>query len=186
MENKEFIDNIKKITSKRVHKIKNSYTIYDIFLNYRKVNKHSKHKDNLLPANQFYKVIRMFNKEMRELMFKGFTVNLPHNMGDLSIRKYDTYAKIINGKLKVNYPVSWQDTLKLWSTDEEAHENKLLIRSNVPEVYRVIYSKKNAKYNNKLFYLFTTNREFKLLMKNKINSNELETFKQKQYEWSND
>lgn len=185
MTEQQFIKEVKKVTSKRVHKVTNSYTIYDIFLAYRKEYKHTKYKKELLPADTFYKVIRMFNKEIRELMLKGFTINLPHHMGDLSIRKYDTSAKIVNGELKVNYPINWKDTLQLWSTDEESHLKKTLLRSNVPEVYRVIYNKRNATYPNKLFYMFTVNREFKMLMKEKINSNELETFKKKKYEWSN-
>ena len=84
----EFREKIMRFSGTTVHKITNSYTIYDIFLAYRKEYKHTKYKKELLPADVFYKVIRMFNKEIRELMLKGFTINLPYHMGDLSIRKY--------------------------------------------------------------------------------------------------
>ena len=185
MSNIEFINNIKKVKSSRVHKIKNSHTIYNIYLYYRKKYKHSKQKSDLVSANIYYKIIRMFNKEIRELMLKGFTITLPHQMGDLSIRKYETSVEIVDDKVKVTYPISWKETLDLWSTEPEEYKKRTLLRSSVPEVYRVIYNKKPATYGNKLFYLFTVNREFKTLMKNKINSDELETFNSKKYEWAN-
>jgi len=72
--------------------------------------------------------------------------------------------------MKVTYPIDWQATLKLWFEDEEAREQKLLIRTNSKYVYRVNFNKHDATFNNKIFYDFTLNRFIKKKLKININN----------------
>jgi hypothetical protein len=73
-------------------------------------------------------------------------------MGQLEVRKYDTYVKLMDGKLRTNRKIDWQATLQLWYEDEEAKENKVLIKSEDKEVFKIFYNKMIANYNNKTLY----------------------------------
>jgi len=92
-------------------------------------------------------------------------------MGKLQLKK-EQRGVIINkdGTMKVTYPVDWKATLKLWFEDEEAREQKLLIRMNSKCVYKVHFDKWDATFNNKIFYDFTLNRYIKQGLKNNINN----------------
>ena len=108
---------------------------------------------------------------LREELLKGNDVKLPCKLGQLEIRKYSPTITTDGKKIKTNLPIDWNATLKLWYEDKQSYEDKFLVRINVPEVYRVVYNKNNANYNNKSFYQFTPNRELKQGLKRSIKEN---------------
>ena len=75
-------------------------------------------------------------------------------MGRLEVRKRSNSIKFKDGKVVTDLPVNWDATLKLWYEDEESYNNKILIREENKETFRIHYNKIKANYNNKSFYQF--------------------------------
>jgi len=94
-------------------------------------------------------------------------------MGRLYVTKKPTKNKIIDGKLENNMPIDWNRTMALWEEDNEAKEKKILIKHNVPSVYKLTYDKHYISYPNKVYYHFGFNRQLKVTIKENINSGKL-------------
>lgn len=172
---KEFIYNIKKVNKERHHKVTNSYGTKDAFFYYRKIRpKDSKY---VLTDVQYLRIIRMINDCLREHLINGNEFILPEKMGRLEVRKRANSIKFKDGKVVTDLPVNWDATLKLWYEDEESYNNKVLIREENKETFRIHYNKIRANYNNKSFYQFFPNRELKIGLKNNIKKNKIEAFK---------
>lgn len=175
MEYKDFLKKVKKVDGKRNHKIKNSYGVRDAFLFYRKIRpKESKY---VLSDCTYFKIIRTINNKLKEQFLSGKDIVLPERMGKLELKKRPHYIYFKEGKLKITNPINWQATLKLWYDDEEAFNRRLLIREESKESFRVKYNKYNANYNNKAFYKFSINRDLKIKLKELINNNKIDAFK---------
>lgn len=164
-----------KVEESRVHKISNSYGVYDAYKYIRK-NKwfdigHS------VTEHQFYSIIRGINNLLADSMLEGKDIHLPYKMGVLEVRKYDAKISFVDGKLKTNLPVDWDKTLKLWSEDEKAYEERTLIKMEEKEIFKVYYNKFRADYNNKSFYEFAINRDLKKRLKQRIKSGNFDAFK---------
>lgn len=170
----EFINSIKKIHNKRNNRIKNSYGSIDGYRYYRK----NKPKDPkyILTDCQYLAITRKINKILAGRLSKGEDIMLPERMGRLEIRKFKSRLDFKNGKVKTNLPIDWNRTLHLWYEDEEAKENKVLIRCEESEIYQVYYNKLKAKYNNKQFYCFEVNRDIKQGLKNNIRNGIIDAF----------
>lgn len=170
----EFRKHILKVDQTRVHKITNSIGVYDIYKYIRK----NKWMDIGQPITekQFYTIIRTLNKHLMEQLLHNQDVKLPY-LGVLELRKKDTKVKYINDKLVVTRPIKWKDTLKLWYNDQEAKEQKLILRGEEREVFTIHYNKVRAKYKNKSFFRFQPNRQFKVKLKEYINNNKIDAFK---------
>ena len=95
--------------------------------------------------------------------------------GKLEVRRIKRGANIVNGQLKITYPVDWDKTLKAWYENEEMREKKILIRDESPFLYRVQYCRNTAKFENKIFYKFALNRFIKVALKEKIKKGEIDT-----------
>ena len=169
MEEQEFRSNIRKVNDSRKHKVTNSWGVYDAYKWYRK-NK-PKDKKYILSEGQYFTIIRRINEALREEFVLDGDFVLPCRMGRLEIRKHPALSTSDGKKIKTNLPIDWDTTLKLWYEDEESYKNKTLVRSNVPEIFRVYYNKSKANYENKSFYQFSTNRELKRLIKAAIKNN---------------
>lgn len=169
MEEEEFLNQIKRVDGPRKHKVSGSWGVYDAYKWYRK-NK-PKGKEFVLTESQYFSIIRRINLALgEELICKG-ELKFPCRLGQLEIRKYIPTITTEGKKIKTNLPIDWDTTLKLWYEDKQCYEDKMLVRINVPEVYRIIYNKNKANYNNKTFYQFTPNRELKLKLKHTIREN---------------
>lgn len=156
----DFINNVKNISSTRVHKIVNSFGVYDAFKYYRK--KKPKDKKFVLTESEYFNIIRSINEILAEAFANGEEINFPERMGKIELRKYKLEPRLDeNGKLVYKAPVDWDATLKLWYEDSEEMNKKTLIKIESRENYRVIYNKNKANYNNKSFYAFHVNRELK-------------------------
>ena len=170
----EFRKQVLKINGPRVHKVNNSYGVYDIYKYIRK----NKWFDIGQPVteHQFYSIIRRMNNLLADALIHGHDIELPCRMGAIEVRKYDARISVENGKVKTNLPVDWDRTLKLWSEDEEAYKERTLIKMEEKEIFSIFYNRTAANYKNKSFYEFRPNRQLKLMIKRRIKAGKLDAF----------
>ena len=159
MSYKEFCSMIRKEHSKKVAKVRNSWGVRDAYKYIRK-NKWF-NIDRPLKEKEFYSIIRTVNNILAGWIAEGKTVTFPERMGSLELKKRERGVSIVGDKLKITYPVDWESTIQLWFKDEEARNNKTLLRFTNGNLYLVKYCKYNATYTNKSFYEFTLNRFIK-------------------------
>ena len=171
----EFRRQVLKVDGPRVHKVNNSYGVYDSYKYIRK----NKWFDIGQPVteHQFYSIIRRMNNLLADALIHGHDIELPCRMGTIEVRKYDARVSIEDGKVKTNLPIDWDRTLKLWSEDEEAYKERTLIKMEEKEIFSVFYNRTRANYKNKSFYEFRANRQLKLRIKKRIKSGNFDAFK---------
>lgn len=171
----EFRKSLLKIKCKRNHKIKNSIGVRDA----HKWIRQNKWLNIGKPVSEkeFYKIIRTINNLIADELIKGNEITLPERMGHLEIRKYDTYVKLVNGKIKTNRGIDWDATLKLWYKDEEAKENKVLIKTEDTEAFTIYYNRNIANYPNKTIYKFKPNRALRLAVRNAGKKGNIDAYK---------
>ena len=172
MEFTEFVNEIQKKRQKGPFKVRNSWGIYAVYKHIRKNKWYDIGRP--LKEHEFYSIIRGVNDLLAEELANGNTVHLPHRMGKLELRKHKNGVSIVNGKLKIKYPIDWSETMKLWFEDSEAKKNKTLLRRDNNQVYHIRYNKYDANYENKSFYEFTLNRFIKLALKDNINQGKID------------
>lgn len=173
MEYSDFTTDICNRRHKGFSKIRNSWGVYDAYKLIRK----NKWYDIGRPVteHEFYSIVRSINNLLAEEVANGNTVAFPSRMGKLELRKFQRGVSLVDGKLRITYPVNWEETLKLWFEDEEAKKNKTLLRNESDFVYHVRYDKFDATYENKSFYQFALNRFIKKKLKDKILKGEIDT-----------
>lgn len=170
----EFIDSVKKVRSHRIHRIRNSYGVYDGFKYYRK-NKPAS-PEYILTESQYFSIIRKINTILGEALANGEDITLPCSLGRLEIRKYEPKIHIDNEKVRANLPIDWNRTIKLWYEDKESYQNKTLIKINEKEIFKIYYNRNIANYTNKSFYQFKVNRSIKERLKDNIRMGNIEAF----------
>ena len=171
----DFKSAIQGLQNTRTHKITNSLGVYDAYKYIRK----NKWFDigRPLTEHEFYQIIRRVNNYLAEELVNGNDITFPNRMGKLELRKRNSLPVIDkNGNLKVTYAIDWDSTLKLWYDDEEAFNNKTLVKIPERNIFRVKYNKDTANYNNKSFMEFQVNRDIKTRLKQKIKNNEIDAF----------
>ena len=114
---------------------------------------------------------------LAEELLCGNDIILPHKLGRIELRKYDTRMSIKDGILRTNLPIDWDRTLKLWSEDEEAYTERTLVKMEEKEIFKIYYNKRNAIYENKSFMDFEVNRDLKRRLKQRIKSGAVDAFK---------
>lgn len=171
----EFRKKVLKVNEPRVYKIRNSNGVYDAYKWIRK-NKWL-NIGRPLSEHEFYSIIRQVNNLLVESILRGDDIILPHRLGVLELRKYNTRISVCNGKVITNLPIDWDRTLKLWSEDEEAYKERTLIKMEEKETFKVFYNKKTANYVNKSFYTFEVNRDLKRRLKQRIKDRAVDAFK---------
>lgn len=171
----DFRKKVLKLDKPRQHKINNSLGVYDAYKWIRK----NKWLDIGRPIteHEFYTIIRQVNNLLAENFLKGRDIVLPHRLGTIELRKYETKMSFNNGKLHTNLPIDWDRTLKLWAEDEEAYKEKMLVKVEEKEIFKVFYNKGKANYNNKSFYEFEVNRDLKRRLKQRIKDGLIDAFK---------
>lgn len=170
----EFRKKVLKVNGPRVHKIKNSFGVYDSYKWLRK----NRWPEIGKPVSEhlFYSVIRTVNNHLADLLAAGNDITLPHSMGRIEIRKYEANIKMKDGKVVTNLPIDWDRTLKLWSEDEEAWKERTLVKMEEKEIFKVYYNRGNATYINKSFFDFRTNRELKKKLKYNIKNKLIDAY----------
>lgn len=171
----DFRREVLKLDKPRTHKVRNSNGVYDAYKWVRK----NKWLDIGRPVteHEFYSIIRQINDLFVESILRGEDIILPHRLGTIELRKYDTKIAICNDRLVTNLPIDWDKTLKLWSEDEEAYKERALVKMEEKEIFKVFYNKRTANYENKSFMQFEVNRDLKKRLKQKIKSKTIDAFK---------
>lgn len=173
MDYTEFRLNLQHARGPKKMRVTDSWGVYDAYKFIRKNKWYDIGRP--LKEQEFYAIIRGVNDIMADEIALGKTVKFPCKMGCLELRKFEKGVKIVDGKLKVTYPIDWNETVKLWFEDEEAKKNKTLVRFKDKYIYKVRYDKYNATYDNKLFYQFTLNRFIKQALKENILNGKTDT-----------
>ena len=171
----DFRREVLKLDKPRILKVRNSNGVYDAYKWVRK----NKWLDIGRPVteHEFYSIIRQVNNLFVESILRGEDIVLPHRLGTIELRKYDTKIAICNDRLVTNLPIDWDNTLKLWSEDEEAYKERALVKMEEKEIFKVFYNKRTANYENKSFMQFEVNRDLKKRLKQKIKSKTIDAFK---------
>lgn len=170
----EFKKKILKLDKPRIHKIKNSNGVYDA---YKWIRKNGwLNIGRPVTEHEFYTIIRQVNSHLVNSLLNGNDIELPHRLGTIELRKYKSKVSVQDGKVVTNLPVDWDRTLKLWSEDRESYTNKLLIRMEEKEIFKILYNKKKANYENKSFYVFEPNRNLKVRLKQRIKNKDVDAF----------
>lgn len=163
----EFKRRIKKVNQPREYKVRNSLGVYDAYKYYRKNKPDS--KEYILTESQYFAIIRKINLYLVDELLMGNDVRLPKSMGTIEVRKYDRRVKLgSDGKIYTNLPIDWDKTLTLWYEDEEAFNNKTLVRVEAKEIFKIYYNRESATYNNNSYYEFLFNKDLKIRLKQKI------------------
>lgn len=162
-----------KVNKSRVHKVKNSLGVYDA---YKWLRKNKWLDMEPISEHDFYAIIRAVNKALAKSFLHLGSINLPLRMGEIILRKYHPSITLQDGKIKTNLPVDWDSTLQLWSEDKESYKKRTLIRLEEKEVFKVLYDKSKALYNNKSFYTLELNRNIKLSLKKQLKNGLLDAF----------
>lgn len=144
------------INKERHFKVQNSWGVYDYFKYYRRTKPAG--SKWVLTDGQFYRLFRGVNKLLAQELEKTGHLSLPYNMGELFVLQKKTRSFIVNGKVRTNRYVDWDETLKLWYEDDDARKRKCLIYKDVPQKSVIKFSKKAAMFSNKSYYEFTINR----------------------------
>ena len=124
---------------------------------------------------EFYKIIRSMNLLIAEQIALGETFKIPHQMGVLELRKRPCGVTMKNGHLHITYPVDWKATEELWRQDAEAKQKGLVIRREIPYMYRVYWNIAAACFKNKYFYQFKLNTFIKRALSQNIMSGKTDT-----------
>ncbi len=169
----DFRKEVLKVNKPRVHKVNNSLGVYDAYKWLRK-NKWLGMKP--ISEHDFYTIIRTMNKALAKEFLHSGSIKLPERMGEITLRKYPSKITLNNGKIQTNLPIDWDATLSLWSEDKVSYKNKVLIRIKEKEIFKVVYDKSKALYNNKSFYTFELNRDIKTSLKKQLKNGLLDAF----------
>lgn len=173
MDFKEFSVELRKANAPRQSKIRNSWGIYDAYKLIRKEGWYNIGRP--LKEHEFYSIIRGINKLLADEIASGNEIVFPEKMGKLEVRKFKPGAEFINGKLNVTYSINWMETMKLWFEDEEAKNNKTLLREKSQWTYYIKYNRYNCFYENRAFYNFAVNRFIKQTFSKNIKKGKIET-----------
>ena len=170
---KDFKSVIQGLQNTRTHKITNSLGVYDA---YKWLRKNKWLDVGPISEHDYYAIIRTVNKALALNFLHSGSIKLPERMGEIILRKYPVKLCLKNGKLQTNLPIDWDATLNLWSKDKDSYTKKTLIRSEEKELFKVLYDKSKALYNNKSFYSFELNRDIKVALKKQLKNGLLDAF----------
>ena len=169
----DFRKEILKVNKPRVHKVKNSLGTYDA---YKWLRKNKWLDVGPISEHDYYAIIRTVNKALALNFLYSGSIKLPERMGEITLRKYPAKITLKNDKVQTNLPIDWDATLNLWSEDKDSYEKRTLIRAEEREIFKVLYDKSKALYNNKSFYTFELNRNIKISLKRQLKNGLLDAF----------
>lgn len=147
-------------------RVRNSWGVYDAYKHIRK--NHWYNLPRKVTEGEFYSIIRMVNTLLADNLSHGYSVEFPSRMGSLELRKHKSGCSIVDGKLRIDYPVDWAETWTLWASDAESYKQRRVKYNENTFTYYTKYRKDNAKYRNKQFYHFALNSTVKRQLKDNI------------------
>lgn len=173
MDYNEFTAIVQKKRTKKTAKVHGSWGVYDAYKHIRKNGWYNIGRP--LKEHEFYSIIRGVNDLLAEEMKIGNSIHFLHGMGHIELRKYKVGVSLVNGELRNTYNISWAKTMKLWYEDEEARNNKILVRREDKFEYFIKYCKHNAHYINQCFYQFASNRFVRRALINNVAKGKVDT-----------
>ena len=173
MDLKEFSVGLRKARTKKKAKVNGSWGVYDAYKTIRKNGWYDIGRP--LGEHEFYSIIRGVNKLFAKELSEGNTFTLPSRMGVLELHKFPTGVSLVDGKLRNTYAINWADTIKLWYEDEEARNNKTLLRRQGEFGFTVRYNKFKANYENRSFYEFALNRFIKKALMDNVQKGKIDS-----------
>ena len=81
-----------------------------------------------------------------------------------------------NGKWRTNLKIDWNETFKLWYSDEQAKKKKTLVRSDNDTIFLVYYNKDKSLYINKQFMVFKSSRKLKHALRDAVRNGTIDAF----------
>lgn len=158
MEYQEFLNQLQKRGSKP-HKLGHCLGTRDAW---KWVRHNHWQKTGGEPVDQllYSKIINEVNQILVEQMLEGHVFDLPYQMGSFLIASKPARVEEVDGELLTNYRTDWKKTLQYFYEDEEGRNQHKTIKRIQTEIYYIKYSKKGAKYHNRMFYKFRANRSF--------------------------
>lgn len=149
----EFMVNIKNANRPRNHIIKNSYDTKDFYRNY--IKGLDRKSELFITERKYGEVIKATNDIIQERLLDGRQVVFPYGLGSLQIESHENTIKIVDGEIHTSYMIDWNETIKLWFSDDECMKNKTLVRSDYPLRYVVQYRRPNVPIKNKQCLCFS-------------------------------
>lgn len=174
MDFNEFAIKIKKANIPKKHEIRNSYGTIHAYRYYLK--QCTKSKTTPIDEKLFRKIINYINSRLVKSLFHGEDIIFPYRLGSLKLRKANPKSYFDKGKLKITYPIDWGSTLKLWNQDEESYKDKVLVRHQDRDVYKLYYSKTSAYFKNMYYITFRPSRSIKSEIRKRVENNDMEAF----------
>lgn len=126
--------------------------------------------------DEFYRIISNVQDEVINTLFETKEIDLPLNLGTLTIRKriYDPEFK--DGKLVGLPPINWKATNELWEKDPISKEKKTIIRYDIKEVFFVHFSKRKSRVKYKYNMTFNVARTLKYKLTDLVTTVEYDTY----------
>jgi hypothetical protein len=178
MEYSEFLKQVKKVSSSRTFKITNSFSIKGAYKWYR--HHRPKKSKYVLLEGQFYAIIRTINDMLADALVRGEEVKFPARMGLLEIRKYHIEPYINkDGEFVYKAPIDWGKTLRFWYENPEAYKNKITIKVEKHDNYKIEYNKSKACFKKKSYYMFQPNRALRIKVHQAAKEGKLDAFEYK-------
>lgn len=151
------------------------------YLYYRYKSKYQ--NTNLFEADSQAKYTKVLNLFHEKILHKIFTDNYvftsPFGFGKLYLVKIKPRIVEDGGKLRKTTPVNIKATKELWAVDEEAKENRTLVRYNNFHTdgyyYQLFWSKKYTKFNNARYYNLSVHRKYNRQLAQLIFNGEADT-----------
>lgn len=158
---------VQQIRSKRTIKITNSYGTRDYYY-YYKTKRKSKLKETT-----FRKIFTAVITEIaNEYLFQYLRVKLPYQMGELFVIKKQAKVTLqADGTYKSTRKVNWAATLKLWSEDQEAFDQRIMVRSETSCIHILLYWAMHRSYKKHTLFKLQINRTLNAMIHERMTNN---------------
>lgn len=153
----KFMIQVKNANGPRNHIAKNSYDTKDFYRNY--IKGLDKNSDLFITERKYGEIIKVTNDIIKERLLDGCQVVFPYGLGSLQIESHENTIKIVNGTIHTSYMIDWNETIKLWFSDNECRKKKTLVRNDNPLRYVVQYRRPKIPMANKQCICFLPCRD---------------------------
>ena len=171
----EFLKKSKNVSGNRTHKITGSQNTISGFSYYRKIR--PKESQFVLKDREYLSIIREMNNLVADSLIKNKSIRLPSGFGKLEIVKIEPISWIdSDGKFKTNRVVDMHSTFKLWYGDDEARENKTIVRYDDDFIFRIKYTTRGRMYKYNKYFSIQFNRELRKKLTLAIRAGNYDTY----------
>lgn len=107
-----------------------------------------------IKEKEFCSIVNNINNRIADTILQGDLVELPCSMGTIIPIEQETMYMNKHGKLVISRPTDWKATIKLWEEDPQAKADNIRIKHDVDKRFKIIYSKKEARFRNQYYVRF--------------------------------